>query len=99
MILTGTNLLDNSNLESYKKHQEERWIERFCKPLSKIFNEHVIPIYGEKLTFNIQLTLHNSGQYGVYLIPIYKEGEEVCHIIADIILGEFKFYNGKVIEK
>lgn len=76
-----------------EKYQEERWTERFCKPLSKMFNEHVIPMHGSQLTFDIQLTLHESGQYGVYLIPIYKDGEKVCHIVADIIFGEFKFYS------
>lgn len=76
-----------------KKYQDERWIESFCKPVSKMFNEYVIPAHGSNLTFDIQLTLHKSGEYGVYLIPIYKDGKSVCHIVADIIIGEFKFYN------
>ena len=39
----------------YKKHQEERWMETFCKPLSDMMNTYVIPIYGGNLKFDIQL--------------------------------------------
>jgi len=70
-----------------KKHREE-----FCKTLSKLINEVVIPKCGMDLTFNISLGLWTSDEYGSYKIPFKTKdtNKEVCYIIADTIMGEWK---------
>jgi hypothetical protein len=52
-----------------KKHREE-----FCKTLSKLINEVVIPKYGMGLTFSIEMGLFTSGEYGSYRIPFKNKG-------------------------
>jgi hypothetical protein len=70
-----------------KKHREE-----FCKTLSKLINEVVIPKYGMGLIFSIEMGLFTSGEYGSYRIPFKRKetNEEVCYIVADTIMGEWK---------
>lgn len=79
----------------YNKHQEERWMENFCKPLSDMMNTYVIPIYGGNLKFDIQLGFWTSDEYGSYKIPIYTEEKELCYIIGDVILGKWKLYKSE----
>ena len=77
---------------NYNKYQEERAAE-FSKNLTEIVNEHIIPKYGKDLNFSIQLGLWTSDEYGSYKIPFYdKNDNDVCYVIADVIIGEWKLY-------
>jgi len=46
------------------------------------------------LTFNILMGLWTSDQYGSYKIPFKTKdtNKEVCYIIADTIMGEWRVY-------
>lgn len=82
----------NHSLLASNKHQEEIASE-FSKNLTQIVNEHIIPKYGKDLKFSIQLGLWTSDEYGSYKIPFYdKNDNDICYIIADVIIGEWKLY-------
>jgi hypothetical protein len=67
----------------------------FAAALKEILDTHVIPTYNAK-TFDIQMGLFTSDQYGSYKVIYYDEdGIEVCHTIADVIMGEYKTFKSE----
>jgi len=85
-------------LTDSSKDYEEKRRKEFCDFLTKIINENILPNFGKDIkTFNIELGLFTSDQYGSYRITFYdKDNNEVCYINADTILGEWTvFKNGK----
>jgi hypothetical protein len=77
---------------THESDYTKKYREEFCKTLSKIINEVVIPKYGMDLTFNILMGLWTSDQYGSYRISFKTKdtNKEVCYIIADTIMGEWR---------
>lgn len=67
----------------------------FALALKEILDTHVIPTYNVK-TFDIQMGLFTSDQYGSYKVIYYDEsGIEVCYTIADVIMGEYKTFKSE----
>lgn len=77
-------------------HQDE-FKKNFFEMLQKGINEIIIPKFGRNLTFSISTGLFTSGQYGSYRIDFINNDTktEICYIIADIIMGEWKFFETK----
>jgi hypothetical protein len=77
------------NLNSYQHIHAKL----FCENLANIINDKIIPLYGKDLTFNIELGLFTSDEYGSYKISFNRlAGKEICYIIADTIQGEWTLY-------
>ncbi len=76
---------------------QDEFNKNFYKMLSKGINEIIIPKFGRNLTFSISTGLFTSGQYGSYRIDFINNDTktEICYIIADIIMGEWKFFETK----
>ncbi len=82
----------SSSLNSSESYQEKKFRE-FVNMLKKIIEKDIIPNFGSKLTMSIELGLFTSDNYGSYRIPFTDDsGKEVCYIIADTIMGEWKVY-------
>lgn len=85
----------SSLLNSGESYQEKKSRE-FVNMLKKIIEKDIIPNFGSKLTMSIDLGLFTSDNYGSYRILFSDDsGKEVCYIIADIIIGEWKVYEKK----
>jgi hypothetical protein len=85
----------SSLLNSGESYQEKKSKE-FANILKEIIEKHIIPKFGSKLTMSIEQGLFTSGEYGSYRIPFIDESKkEVCYIIADTIIGEWKVYEKK----
>lgn len=80
---------DTSYQDEFKKN--------FFEMLQKGINEVITPKFGRNLTFSISTGLFTSGQYGSYRIDFIDNNTktEICYIIADIIMGEWKFFETK----
>jgi hypothetical protein len=82
----------SSSLNSSESYQEKHSRE-FVNALKEILEKHIIPNFGSNLTMSIEQGLFTSGEYGSYRIPFSDDsGKEVCYIIADTIMGEWKVY-------
>jgi len=80
------------------KIEDEIW-KSFCSSLTVIFNNHVKIKYPNVTTFSIEQGLFTSDQYGSYRVPCYgKDGEMLCYIICDVIMGDYKTYEGSYLE-
>jgi hypothetical protein len=87
MITVVSSSLNNSESYQEKKSRE------FVNTLKEILEKHIIPNFGSNLTMSIELGLFTSDNYGSYRIPFKDDsGKELCYIIADTILGEWKVY-------
>lgn len=74
--------------------KDEIW-ESFCTSLTSIFNNYVKIKYPNVTTFSIEQGLFTSDEWGSYRVPCYnKDGEMLCYIICDVIMGEYKTYDG-----
>lgn len=83
----------NVNNSNYVEYQRQRFQKTFYEPFKQIFEEHVVPKYGNcGYTMDIQLGLWTSAEYGSYRISFKQQEKEFCYIIADIIIGEWKLY-------
>lgn len=84
-----TTITLNSSEDYETKRKEE-----FVKTLTEIINNDILPTYGEKIkTLNIEMGLFTSDNYGSYRIPFFDgDKQEICYIIADTILGEWKVF-------
>ena len=80
---------DTSYQDEFKKN--------FFEMLQKGINEVITPKFGRNLTFSISTGLFTSGQYGSYRIDFIDNNTktEICYIIADVIMGEWKFFETK----
>lgn len=82
----------SSSLISSESYQEKHSRE-FAKMLKEIIEKHIIPNFGSKLTMSVEQGLFTSDNYGSYRIPFTDDSnKEVCYIIADVIMGEWKVY-------
>ena len=69
---------------------------RFSTALTTLFNGHVKVKYPDVTTFDIEQGLFTSGQYGSYRVPCYDKNKNMlCYIICDVIMGEYKVFDGK----
>ncbi len=78
-----------------KSDYSKEFRRNFCEILTKIINEVVIPKFGSKLKFSVQLGLFTSDQYGSYKISFTNDEKEVCYILADTILGKWETFENK----
>ena len=77
--------------ENYEIKQKKE----FVKTLTEIINNDILPTdFGKKIkTLNIEMGLFTSNNYGSYKISFFDENEkEICYIIADNILNEYKVF-------
>lgn len=84
------------SINTNTSHQDE-FNKNFSKMLQKGINEVITPKFGRNLTFSISTGLFTSGQYGSYRIDFVDNDTktEICYIIADVIMGEWKFFETK----
>ena len=74
--------------------EDEIW-KSFCSSLTLILNNHVKIKYPNVTTLSIEQGLFTSDEWGSYRVPCYgKDGEMLCYIICDVIMGEYKTYDG-----
>lgn len=87
----------NGIIRTTATQYEEQRKKEFCNMLTKIINDYILPKFGQHvIKFNIELGLFTSEQYGSYRIPFFDvEGGEVCYIVADTIIGEWKVFEVK----
>lgn len=91
MTILHYNYLPQTESEYSKKIRKD-----FCETLSKIINDFIIPTFGKDLKLNIYSGLFTSDNYGSYKIGFFdKNDNELCYVIADTIIGEWKVYNRK----
>jgi hypothetical protein len=68
----------------------------FAENLTKVFNTIVIPEFPTVTKFSVEQGLFTSGEYGSYRVPCFdKDGNMLCYIVCDVILGEYIVYSGK----
>ena len=69
--------------------------KEFVKTLTEIINNDILPTdFGKKIkTLNIEMGLFTSNNYGSYKVSFFDENKkEICYIIADNILNEYKVF-------
>jgi hypothetical protein len=70
--------------------------ESFAKALTELFNGYIKENYPNVKSFDIQQGFFTSGQYGSNLVSCYDENKNMlCYIICDVILGDYKVFEGK----
>lgn len=77
--------------ENYEIKQNKE----FVKTLTDIINNDILPTdFGKKIkTLNIEMGLFTSNNYGSYKVSFFDENKkEICYIIADNILNEYKVF-------
>jgi hypothetical protein len=88
--ISSSNTIIGTTSEQFAEQRNRE----FSKMLAQMYNEHILPRFGQEIrTMDIYLGLFTSDQYGSYKISFYSEEEkEVCYVIADTILGEWKLF-------
>ena len=74
---------------------ENSFQKSFTTALTTLFNSHVKVKYPDVTTFDLEQGLFTSYQYGSYRVPCYDKNKNMlCYIICDVIMGEYKVFDG-----